>query len=101
MKTRQFIVAKCYNKQGQLIGVGINSYTKTHPLQSYFAHKVGHPEKQYLHAEIQAILRCKDKPIYRITVERYDKHGLPVNAKPCPICQAAIKAFGIKIVEST
>jgi tRNA(Arg) A34 adenosine deaminase TadA len=100
-KKRYYIVAKCYDKKGKLLSVGINDYNKTHPLQKYFAEKVGHFHREYLHAEIAAIVRCKDKKIYRITVERYDKHGLPVNAKPCPICQEAIKAFGIKIVEST
>ena len=98
-KKRYFIIAKCYDKQQRVIGVGINSYTKTHPLQKYFAEKVGHGEKECLHAEIAAILRCKQKVIHRITVERYNSLGHPANAKPCPICQEAIKAFGIKLVE--
>lgn len=98
---KHYIVAKCYDKRGMLLSVGLNSYTKTHPIQSYFANKVGHAEKQYLHAEIAAILRAKDKQIYRITIERYNRAGNPACAKPCPICQEAIRAFGIKIVEHT
>ena len=101
MKTRFFIVAKCYDKRGRLLSVGFNSYTKSHPLQKHFAERVGHSHKVYLHAEIAAILRAKDQPIYRITVERYDKKGLPVNAEPCPICKAAIEAFNIQVVEHT
>jgi tRNA(Arg) A34 adenosine deaminase TadA len=103
MKRRYFIVAKCYDKKGMLLSVGINSYTKSHPIMAELATKVGHigDGKIYLHAEIAAILRAKDKPIHRLTVERYDRHGQPVLAKPCPICQEAIKLFGIKIVEHT
>lgn len=101
MKPRQHIVAKCYNKRGQLLSTGINSYTKTHPLQSYFAKRVGHDAKIYLHAEIAAILRSRHHPIYRIKVERYDPKGNPVSAKPCEICREAIKAFGISVIEHT
>ena len=101
MKARQFIIAKCYDKRGQLLSVGVNSYTKTHPLQAYFAKKVGHSERQFLHAEIQAILRAKDKQIYRITIERYDRNGNPALAAPCPVCVEAIKAYNIQIVEHT
>lgn len=101
MKKRYYIVAKCFDRKGKLISVGINDYTKTHPLQKYFAEKVGHNGRECLHAEILAILRARGKQIYRITVERYDKHGLPVNAQPCPICQEAIKAFSISKVEYT
>ena len=101
MKARQFILAKCYDKRGLLLSVGVNSYSKTHPLQKHFAEKVGHNEREFLHAEIQAILRAKDKPIYRITIERYDRYGNPALAKPCPVCQEAIRAFGIQVVEFT
>lgn len=100
-KKRYFILAKCYDKKGRLLSAAFNSYTKTHPLQAYLAQKVGHASQTCLHAEIAAILKCKDKPIYRITTERYDRNGLPANAKPCPICQLAIKMFGIKKVEHT
>ncbi len=102
MATKKYhILAKCYDKKGNLLAAAFNSYTKTHPLQAYFARKVGHPHCEYLHAEIHAILKCRGKLIHRITTERYDARGLPANAQPCPICQEAIKAFGIKIVEYT
>ena len=102
MAKQHHILAKCYDKRGRLLAAAFNSYTKSHPLQSYFARKVGHSEhKIYLHAEIHAILKCRGKAIHRISVERYDAQGLPVNAQPCPICQEAIRAFGIKIVGHT
>ncbi len=100
-KKRYLILAKCYDRKGKLLSAAFNSYTKTHPLQAYFARKVGHPHCECLHAEIHAILKCKGKQIYRITTERYDSNGLPANAKPCPICTEAIRAFGITKVEYT
>jgi tRNA(Arg) A34 adenosine deaminase TadA len=101
MKARQYLIAKCYDKKGRLLSVGFNSYTKTHPIQRYFARKVGHAKKEYLHAEIAAIIRAKDKLIHKITIERYDRHGNPACAKPCKICQEAIQAYGIHQIEYT
>ena len=103
MKQKHTITAKCFDKKGNLLSQATNSYVKTHPLQAYFASKVGHKEndasfkeKIYLHAEIWAIIKAGDKPIHRIEVERKGKSGQNLNAKPCPICMEAIKAFGIK-----
>jgi len=100
-KKRFFILAKCYNKRGHLLSVGFNSYAKSHPIQKHFADLVGMPEKEYLHAEIAAIIRARKKTIFRINIERYDSHGNPVSAAPCPICLKAIKAYGIQIIEHT
>ena len=100
-KKRYLILAKCYDKKGKLLSAAFNSYTKTHPLQAYLAKQVGHESQICLHAEIHAILKCKGKQIYRITTERYDSNGLPANAKPCKICQLAIKMFSITKVEYT
>ena len=101
-KKRYVVIANAFDKRGRLLAVDTNSYTKTHPVQKYYADKVGHPlERCYIHAEIHAILKCKAKRIYRITVERYDSFGFPANSKPCAICAAAIKAYGIQVVEHT
>ena len=101
MSQKYDIIAKCYDKKGRLLSVGTNSYQKTHPYQKHCALAVGHSFKEYLHAEICAILRAKDQPIYKITVERYNKNGEPMLAKPCPICQYAINAHCITKVEYT
>ena len=93
------ITAVCYDKRGRIISKGRNSYTKTHPLQAYFAKKVGHPEQIYLHAEIAAILKAGNTPIHTMKVYKWSaKQNHFVLAKPCIICQEAIKAFGIKHV---
>lgn len=101
-KTRFDITAIIYDKRGRVLSIGKNSYFKTHPLQHHHACKVGLPEKQFLHAEIHAISRCKqlDKA-HRISVMRFDSKGKPRNAKPCPVCSSAIRAAGIEIVEHT
>ena len=101
MAQKYVILAKCYDKRGRLLSVGTNSYQKTHPYQKHCAALVGHSFKEYLHAEIQAILRAKDQPIHKITVERYGKDGQPMLAKPCKICEYAIKSFNIQHVEYT
>ena len=94
-KTRYSIVAHVYDKRQRLISVATNSYKKTHPLQAYFAKKVGHSERIFLHAEIRALIKCKDKIPHTLYVYRYGTGGEMLCAKPCPICMEAIRAFGI------
>lgn len=101
-KQRFDMTAIIYDKRGRALSVGKNSYVKTHPLQAKHACMVGLPDKQFLHAEIHAISRCKQlHRAHRIVVMRFDSVGKPKNAKPCPVCESAIKAAGIKIVEHT
>lgn len=83
------------------MSIGINSYDKTHPVQKYFAEKAGKPECEFLHAEIDAILKAKGAHIHTLVIERHNKEGQPLNAAPCPICQEAIKAYGIIKVRHT
>lgn len=100
--TRHVLSAVIYDKRGRVISVGQNSYVKTHPLQAKHAAEVGMPDKQYLHAEIHAIVRCKDlSKAHKIFVSRWDKKGKPALAKPCPVCMSAIEAAGIEVVEHT
>jgi tRNA(Arg) A34 adenosine deaminase TadA len=99
---KQDLTAIIYDKRGRVISVGQNSYVKTHPLQALHAQKAGLPEKQFLHAEIHAIIRCKDLTrAHKIFVSRWDKKGRPALAKPCPVCMSAIEAAGIEFVEHT
>lgn len=64
----------------------------------YFASKVHLHDKIYLHAEVQALIRCGDKKPWRISIARYNEDGSLALAKPCPVCAEAIKAFGVKEV---
>ena len=96
----QHITAVVYDKKGRVLSVGKNSYVKTHPRQARHAHKVGLPEKIFLHAEMDAIIRCRDLgSAYKILVTRITRDGKYGNAKPCPVCQSAIEEASIKEVE--
>lgn len=98
----RYVTAIIYDRKGRVLSVGQNSYVKTHPVQAKHAKKVGLPDKQFLHAEIAAIVKCKDlSKAYRIFVSRWNSRGEPILAKPCPICASAIKAAGISIVQHT
>jgi hypothetical protein len=86
MKIRPVLTARCYNKRGLLLSTAQNSYTKTHPIQAYFAEKSNQKSKIYLHAEIAAIIKAGDKQIYKIVITRFSpKTHRALNAKPCPI----------------
>jgi hypothetical protein len=102
MTQRQNMTAFIYDKRGRVLSVGQNSYVKTHPLQAKYASQVGEEHKVFLHAEISAITKCRDlSRAHRILIIRYDRHGNPALAKPCNVCQSAIDATEIKIVEHT
>lgn len=91
-----------YNKRGMILSIGYNSYIKTHPWMKKLASKQGMPYKIYLHAEIDAILKCPDlSKAYRIQIIRLNKNGEPMPAKPCKICQSGIRATPIKVIEHT
>jgi deoxycytidylate deaminase len=101
-KSRYDVTALILDKRGKVLSVGKNSYVKTHPHQAWHAEKVGLPHKQFLHAEIHAIVKCRNlDKAHKIVVMRFDKEGKEKNAKPCPVCQSAIEASGIKVVEHT
>ena len=101
-KRQQNVTAIIYDKRGRVLSIGKNSYIKTHPLQKHYALKANLPHKQLLHAEIDAIRRCKYMHrAHRIVVIRTLADGSTGNAKPCPICQRAIESAGISHIEHT
>jgi tRNA(Arg) A34 adenosine deaminase TadA len=91
--------AAVYDKHGKLIASGWNK-TKSHPYQSILAKRVNQPSKIYLHAEVAAILAAiKTRRIpHTIIVTRVTRQNTLSMAKPCEICQLAIKEAGIKQV---
>lgn len=103
MSRTQFnLTAIIYDKRGKVLSVGKNSYIKTHPQMKLHGEKVGLPNKLFLHAEVAAIVKCRDlSKAHKIVVMRFDKTGIGRNAKPCPVCQSAIDAAGIKFIEHT
>lgn len=81
--------------------LGYNS-RKTHPLAKKFGKN---SDAVCLHAEIDAIRTCTAQGVSpeggTMWVARVLKNGQPALAKPCPGCQAALVAFGIKEVHWT
>ena len=101
-KQRQDVTAIIYDKRGHVLSIGKNSYVKTHPLQAKHAAKVGNPKAVFLHAEMAAIVRCKDlSKAHTIRVVRIDHNGNEALAKPCPVCSSGIEAAGIPNIEHT
>jgi len=103
MRNKYELTATIYDKRGNVISRATNSYIKTHPKQKELAVKCGQPMRQSLHAEVLAIIRClkTNKKPFKIRVERHNKIGEPMLAKPCVICELAIKEAGIKFIEYT
>lgn len=101
-RKRQVVTAIIYDKKGRPLSLGKNSYLKTHTYQAQLAKEVGMPEKQYIHAEVDAIIRLRNpEKAYRILVTRHGPDGTFMLAKPCPVCVRAIKLAGIRVVEHT
>jgi cytidine deaminase len=92
------ITAILFDKRGRPLSIGRNSYTKTHPLQAQAAEAAGEPYKVFLHAEIDAIVRCRDmNKAVKMVVMRYNKHGVPMNAAPCNICRRFLQQYSLQI----
>lgn len=79
-------------RKNRISSTGFNSYTKTHPTQNHYARLAGQPKREYLHAEIAALLRAPPD-VDTLHIYRFDKQGNPVSAAPCPVCRLAIAAF--------
>ena len=98
----QNVTAIIYDKRGRVLSIGKNSYHKTHRIQAEFARAVGLEKKIYLHAEVDAIIRCRSiDRAHKIVVSRFYKNGNPAKARPCKICQSAIESTPIKVIEWT
>lgn len=98
---KYFVGAVILDRKGNPVSIGFNSYTKTHPYQKLLSDTVKMDEREmqfYLHAEINALIKCNCVPhtliVARIGVE--DK--ILRLAKPCPLCQKAIRQSSLKKV---
>lgn len=94
---RHQITATIKDKSGNVLSCAQNNYDKSHPIQARFAGLSNQPDRIYLHAEIAALVKLgKHAKPHSIHVSRNYKNGKPALAKPCAVCQAAIKHWGIK-----
>lgn len=98
MRMLQNITAIIFDKRGRPLSIGKNSYTKTHPLMASTAAKVGQPCRIYLHAEVDALVKCRDiDRAYKMVVMRHNRQGKTMNAKPCLICQSLLSQTKLKV----
>lgn len=93
---RQQHGAVVLDDRNRIISVGWNK-RKTHPKQKAHAIKAGQPAKEFLHAEIDALIFLPGRDTaYSIVVGRLNKRGLLTYSKPCPVCMRAIRESGCK-----
>ncbi len=90
---RHKIGAVIINKKGKVIATGTN-IRKTHPQQYLYAKKTGNEKRIYLHAEISALVKCRQKP-HSIYVIRVNNKGELRLAKPCDSCMLALEHANI------
>jgi tRNA(Arg) A34 adenosine deaminase TadA len=95
------MAAAVLDRKGKILAIGTNSYVKTHPTQAKYAEKADVEHKTFLHAEISALVKVKTGDPYKIAVVRVGNNGELRLARPCRICEMAIKQAGIKVVEFT
>ena len=88
--------------KNKIVATATNIETKTHPIQARFAKRVGLHEKIYLHAEIAALVKCKEEcdtiVVARLGGHNHDELRM---AKPCPVCALALKEMGITNIHYT
>jgi tRNA(Arg) A34 adenosine deaminase TadA len=94
---RYYVGCATLDRHDNIIAVARNSYCKTHPTQARLATKTGRPSREYLHAEIGALVKSYTKA-ESIVVVRITKRGLTRCARPCDICMLALKEAGVKSI---
>ena len=100
-------VAMIIGPRGRTLSLGRNKL-KTHPIQAYWAKRLGKDHKIYLHAETDALIKAMNKhggleSVYDtdILVVRFNKDGDTVSSKPCIICRHMIQAYGLRHIFHT
>ena len=95
---RYQIAAIITDKRNKVLSIGWNSYRKSHPTQLFWAQKSRNKSKIYFHAEIMALVKCKEGIPNAIYIARVGKRGESRIAKPCDICRNALRSAGIRKV---
>lgn len=100
-------VAMIIGPRGRTLSLGRNKL-KTHPIQAYWAKRLGKDHKIYLHAETDALIKAMNKhggpeSVHDtdILVVRFNKDGDTVSSKPCIICRHMLQAHGLRHIFHT
>jgi len=91
------IGAVIVDKKQNILSIGWNMM-KTHPTQKEWAEQLNNPDSCYLHAEIHALVRMRSDRGDMIYVARRKKTGEVGCAKPCEICELALRESSISTV---
>ena len=92
-----YVGAVCLDKRYNIVSTGYNSYIKTHPEQKKYAQKNGKQFSCFLHAEIAALVKARSH-VDSVMVMRIIQNGEIKMAKPCKICEMALKEARVKQV---
>jgi len=97
--SRKRVGAVLYNSKKREITSATNNDFKSHPLQARWAERVGLDEKIYLHAEMACLIKAREDADTVVVVRLGGHDGQSLrNARPCPICEPALRFAGIKHV---
>ena len=95
-----YMGAVCLTRHGGIVSQGYNSYCQTHPMQKKYAEKNGKENNCYLHAEIAALVKAK-QDVDSVLVMRMIQDKTLKMAKPCKICEMALREAGVRQVYYT
>lgn len=100
IKHQKRLFAVVLDKKNRVVSQSANSYSKTNTHQKRYGSRIGNPHLCYLHAELGALLRDKNRRGVKLVVARIDSKGNSCLAKPCEACMIAIKEYtNIKSIE--
>ena len=89
------IGAVILDNKDNILAVGCNS-RKTHPVQYKHAQRAGNDKRQFLHAEIAALVKIRSGLPETILVVRVGNDGSLKMARPCPVCMSALAEAQIR-----
>jgi len=90
---KQKMGAVVADKRGRVLAQGVNA-AKTHPKQARYAKKAGKPKHVWLHAELAALVKCKQSGAKSLYVLRLGKDDSIRLARPCEVCWQGIIEHG-------
>ena len=96
------LISTSFCRRNRPITTQVNSYKRSHPLQAFFSKKVNlHEGRIYLHSELATLIKSHSHKVHSMLVQRFDSMGNPKDARPCPSCIEAMKAWGVVKVRYT
>lgn len=85
-------------RRGRVVVSTTNVEGKTHPRQEILALRVGQPYRRSLHAELRALIKGRSAKPDTLVVGRVNRKNELCLARPCLVCQLAIRESGIRSV---